>query len=1037
MKTMLAACLATLTFLLGLSLAHAAPAAPGIFNLVQPDGSVFKTRLHGDEFQNWREAVDSGHTVIRDDVSGYWTYAEKRPDGSLTSSGLRVDPTGRSVPTRIEAGLRPPRDLRSEQAQTDFLNKMYQERLRPASGPASNRTSNPQFNFPSGAGWVPQPIAGERKLLVVLVGFSDRAFQTSASSWYNSFFNTDAGVKSVANYYRDNSFGLIAISPAAHTQPGNPAGVVTVTLAQAHPNPPSSDVSLGQTVWVAAAINAVDQYVHFSSYDSNGNGAMDTSELLVYFIVAGYDQAYGWDYTPSIYPHATHSWWGALSAAGTSFPDYALNGELGSFAQQSDIGTPVHELGHQMGGFPDLYDRGFTNKGMGSYSMMGHGSWGYVAGEAEGTTPVALDAWTREFAGWGAAQTPVASGALSLGPALASAGNAVKLINPAVSTTEYWLLENRYPTGWDAGLTGLISSTYAGGLLIMHVDLMVGKTGEPGALDSFNTYVAGLHQGLVPEQAKTTWCDMLAVGSDCYGEPTTLYYKNNNARFALSTTPNSNYYSGDASGFQIYNISERAMTMSADLVVPGPPGAPTIPTEPSVFGVLVADSSVTLSFSAPASDGGAAITSYAASCTGGPSTPASGASSPLAVTGMSNGTPYACSVLATNSVGNSPVSAVVNATPASSSGATGSLTSTFAGGWYGANGNMLDVKALNKDLRIQRFDLNLWVNAGQLVPVNVYYKAGSYVGYEATPSAWTLLGSYSVTSAGSSSPSSLLVDELALTRGQSYGIYLTATDGSAFSYTSSANAYSVANADLQITLGAAVSYPFGTLLAPRAWNGTVYYATALPNPPTGVSATPGNATAVVSWTASQGADSYQVTGSPSGACSAAAPSTSCTVTGLTNGLAYTFTVTASNVAGTGAASEASNSVTPLAPRLINLSTRGPVLTGDNVMIGGFIIGGSTAKTVLIRAVGPNLANYGVPDVLANPKLDLYAGQTVIASNDDWGTAANAAAIAATGLAPVSPRESAILMTLPPGAYTAIVSGVGGGTGVGIVEVFAQ
>jgi hypothetical protein len=68
---------------------------------------------------------------------------------------------------------------------------------------------------------------------------------------------------------------------------------------------------------------------------------------------------------------------------------------------------------------------------------------------------------------------------------------------------------------------------------------------------------------------------------------------------------------------------------------------------------------------------------------------------------------------------------------------------------------------------------------------------------------------------------------------------------------------------------------------------------------------------------------------------------------------------------------------------------------------------------------------------------LYSGQTVIASNDDWGTATNAAAITATGLAPVSPLESAILISLPPGAYTAIVSGSGGGTGVGIVEVFAQ
>jgi len=126
-----------------------------------------------------------------------------------------------------------------------------------------------------------------------------------------------------------------------------------------------------------------------------------------------------------------------------------------------------------------------------------------------------------------------------------------------------------------------------------------------------------------------------------------------------------------------------------------------------------------------------------------------------------------------------------------------------------------------------------------------------------------------------------------------------------------------------------------------------------------------------------------------------------------------------------------------ATRLVNLSTRGQVQTGSNVMIGGFIIGGLTPKKVLIRAVGPNLANYGITGVVANPTLELHRSSdgAIIASNNDWGSASNAAEIQATGLAPVSSLESAILITLPPGAYTAIVSGAGGGSGVGIVEVY--
>ena len=127
-------------------------------------------------------------------------------------------------------------------------------------------------------------------------------------------------------------------------------------------------------------------------------------------------------------------------------------------------------------------------------------------------------------------------------------------------------------------------------------------------------------------------------------------------------------------------------------------------------------------------------------------------------------------------------------------------------------------------------------------------------------------------------------------------------------------------------------------------------------------------------------------------------------------------------------------VDPAPSTLSNISARGQVRTGANVMIGGFIISGATAKTVLIRARGPSLTAFGVPGALANPTVSLYSGSTNIASNDNWGSAANAAAISATGFAPTDPSESAILTTLSPGPYTAIMSGVGGTTGVGIVEV---
>ena len=126
---------------------------------------------------------------------------------------------------------------------------------------------------------------------------------------------------------------------------------------------------------------------------------------------------------------------------------------------------------------------------------------------------------------------------------------------------------------------------------------------------------------------------------------------------------------------------------------------------------------------------------------------------------------------------------------------------------------------------------------------------------------------------------------------------------------------------------------------------------------------------------------------------------------------------------------------PNPPRLSAISTRMQVLTGNDVAIAGFIIGGSTPKKVIVRARGPSMTAQGLTGALANPQLQLVSGQTQIAFNDDWQDASNAAAIQSSGFQPSDPQESAILITLGPGAYTAIMSGVGGTTGIGIVEVY--
>ncbi len=114
-----------------------------------------------------------------------------------------------------------------------------------------------------------------------------------------------------------------------------------------------------------------------------------------------------------------------------------------------------------------------------------------------------------------------------------------------------------------------------------------------------------------------------------------------------------------------------------------------------------------------------------------------------------------------------------------------------------------------------------------------------------------------------------------------------------------------------------------------------------------------------------------------------------------------------------------------------------VQTGENVGIGGFIITGSSTKHVLIRAIGPSLTQFGVPDALANPVLELHGPSSFVTiTNDNWREdPVQEALIQATGIPPTNDLESAIEARLVPGAYTAIVSGNGNTSGVGLVEVY--
>ena len=157
--------------------------------------------------------------------------------------------------------------------------------------------------------------------------------------------------------------------------------------------------------------------------------------------------------------------------------------------------------------------------------------------------------------------------------------------------------------------------------------------------------------------------------------------------------------------------------------------------------------------------------------------------------------------------------------------------------------------------------------------------------------------------------------------------------------------------------------------------------------------------------------------------------------------AYTAPVSATDDGSGVALLEVYDATTGTGASVVNASTRAYVGTGDNVLIPGFVIGGNGALRVLLRTVGPTLATFGVTGALADPTVTLFRGSTAIAANNDWSSAPNAAEIVTTSSTvgafalPAGSRDAVILTTLPPGPYTAVVSGVGGTSGTALVEIY--
>ncbi len=479
--------------------------------------TTFEARAWGDEYANGMETVD-GYTILQDPDSGYWFYAEVDEDTGQLAATDKV--AGQDSPPASARGARP-------------------VVIRPQS----------ELEVQAGVGVPSVPTLG------LLISFNDRAaVGTTEANWVSNFFGATNSIKA---YYNEVSYNGFTLTPAAETCGTSSNDGVTgwMNLGINHPN-------VGGANLTYAALQAADGCVNYAAFDTNGDKVLLSNELLIIVIVAGYENSYGGAQalTPNV--------WGHMSGFTTPTPLDGIAGFLyGQFGEwhannfdnpghAATIGIMVHETGHLIG-WPDLYDTDQSSEGVGDWSVMGSGSW--LGTTYSGDTPAHPSAWEKWYQGW---LTPVQLQGTNTNynvPRVEDnkTNSVIQLLdNPngvdwsfgqTSGTGEYFLVENRQKTGYDAALPGC-------GLLIWHIDETRTQTNSANADETRKLVDVEEADGLNHLDSKTNRGDA--------GDP--YPGSGNKTTFNDTSTPNSKLYDGSFSGVAVANIGSCASTMMAD-----------------------------------------------------------------------------------------------------------------------------------------------------------------------------------------------------------------------------------------------------------------------------------------------------------------------------------------------------------------------------------------------------------------------------------------------------------------------------------------
>lgn len=500
-------------------------AYPYPVEITQPDGSKLTIILKGDEHVKWTQTVD-GYSILKNS-KGVFEYAVKNSKGDMIPSGVRVSNIEKRSNAEVQLLQKTSKNLVYSKSQVSLMKRI-----------SKVKQVDSQKSFPT---------TGSRKLVCILIGFTDLAFTKTKADFENLFnqlnYTADGATGSVKDYYKENSYNQFDLTVTV-------AGPYTAANNMAYYGAnDSNNNDVKPDELVAEAVLKANADVNYADFDNDGNGYVDG----VYVIYAGYGEEAGGS-SDAIWAHAWEI--PATTLDGTVITSYSCSPELRyNFGTGiTRIGVICHEFGHVLGA-PDFYDTQTDDAtdylGTGDWDMMASGSW-----NNDGASPAHHNAYTKIYIyNWATANTITTTSNLTLNNAELYSSSFYR-INTATSN-EYFLLENRQKHKFDSGLPGH-------GLIIYHVD-------GTYINNHFNNNDINIsyHQGLYPVCASATTNPSTTVSS--YGNINTsgctfpgAYSKTS---FTDNTTPSMKSWAGENTNKPLTNIAENIINKTISFTV--------------------------------------------------------------------------------------------------------------------------------------------------------------------------------------------------------------------------------------------------------------------------------------------------------------------------------------------------------------------------------------------------------------------------------------------------------------------------------------